>query len=119
MPEALAPPGQRGHLEIRPQAVERVGRRAAVEVDGVVRGVAGRLARHELPAVASRRDGDRVRLDVAVAVTWGLPLGEVATAVQRSVAARVEELTALHVETVDVSVDSVVLPPDPGARRAR
>lgn len=113
----LAPPAQRGHLEVRPRVVDRVGRRAATEVDGVVRGTTGRLGRHDLPSVTSRVEAGRVRLDVDVAVAWGRPLAAVAAAVQRTVADRVEELTGLQVDVVDVTVDSVVVAHETPQRR--
>jgi len=115
--EVLAPPAERGHLEIRPRVVDRVGHRAASDVDGVVRGSVGRIARHELPDVSSRVDGRHVRLDIDLAVRWGVPVDSVAAAVQRAVAERVQALTGLVVDAVDVTVESVVVPDVPTAGR--
>jgi len=117
VPDPLAPPAQRGHLEIRPRAVDRVAVGAAGEVDGVVRGTAGRLSRHRLPSVRSRVDGGRVRLDVDVAVAWGRPLAVVAGSVRERVAQRVHELTGLLVDAVDVTVERVVVPDERRAGR--
>jgi uncharacterized alkaline shock family protein YloU len=117
--EVLAPPAQRGHLEIRPAVVDRIARRAAVEVDGVVGGSVGRLARHDLPATRSRVDGRRVRLDVDVAVLWGRPLADVAAGVADRVRSRVTGLTGLAVDGVDVTVLSVVVPDETAGRRVR
>lgn len=117
MRETLAPPRERGHLEIRPRVVDRVGRRAATEVDGVVRGTSGRLGRQDLPSVSSRVDGSRVQLDIDVAVAWGRPAAVVAAAVRDQVAARVQQLTGLVVDAVDVTVDSVVLADEPRTGR--
>lgn len=97
--------------------VDRVGHRAASDVDGVVRGSVGRLARHGLPDVSSRVDRGHVRLDIDLAVRWGVPVGAVAAAVQRAVAERVQELTGLVVDAVDVTVESVVVPDAHAARR--
>lgn len=118
MRDVLAPPRERGHLEIRPRVVDTVGRRAAKGVTGVVAESVGRIARHDLPEVSSRVDGGHVRLDVDLAVAWGAPLASVAAAVQRQVATRVHELTGLVVDSVDVSVATVVVPDEaPTARR--
>lgn len=110
MREVLAPPAERGHLEIHPRVVDRVGSRAAGDVDGVVRTSVGRIARHQLPDVSSRVEGGRVRLDIDLAVRWGRPVAQVAADVQQAVARRVQELTGLVVDAVDVTVESVVVP---------
>lgn len=117
MRDVPAPPAERGHLEIRARVVDRVGHRAATSVSGVVRGSVGRIARHDLPEVSSRVDGAHVRLDVDLAVAWGTPLAQVTAAVQRAVAARVHELTGLVVDSVDVTVEQVVLPDEQAAAR--
>ncbi|WP_380169239.1 Asp23/Gls24 family envelope stress response protein [Jannaschia sp. R86511] len=116
MRDVLAPPRERGHLEIRPRVVDTVGRRAARGVPGVVRDSVGRIARHDLPGVSSRVEGGHVRLDVDLAVAWGRPLAAVSAAVQREVANRVRELTGLVVDAVDVTVESVVVPPEQSER---
>jgi uncharacterized alkaline shock family protein YloU len=108
--DVLPPAAQRGRLDIRPRVVDEVGRRAAAEVDGVLRGPVGRLHRHSLPSVSSRVHGQRVRLGIEVAIAWGRPLAEVAAAVQAAVADKVAQLTGLQVDAVDVTVDSVVVP---------
>ena len=110
MRDVLAPAAERGHLEIRPRVVDRVGWRAATGVTGVVRHSLGRFARHDLPEVSSRVDGGHVRLDVDLAVAWGTSLADVSAAVQREVASRVHTLTGLVVDSVDVTVGSVVVP---------
>ncbi|MFC5382681.1 Asp23/Gls24 family envelope stress response protein [Aquipuribacter nitratireducens] len=111
------PAARRGHLEVRPRVVDRVAALAAREVAGVVRTPAGRLGRGALPAVHSRVDGDRVRLEVDLAVRWGRSLADVAAGVQERVADRVAALTSLHVELVDVTVEEVLVPAPETSRR--
>jgi len=108
--EVLAPPAERGHLEVRPRVVDQVGRISAREVDGVVAGRTGRLVGHELPTATSRVDGRRVRLDVEVATAWGRSATMVAAGVQEHVARRVLALTGLQVDAVHVTVATVVVP---------
>lgn len=110
MRDGLAPAAERGHLDVRPRVVEKVARRAAGEVDGVVPSTAGRLGRTHLPDVSSSVHGRRTRLDVAVALRWGLPAADVAARVRDHVTTRVQQLTGLTVAGVDVSVDALVVP---------
>lgn len=119
MPEPLAPPAERGHLEIRPRVVERVGRRAAREVPGVVPTSVGRLRGRSLPDVGSRVERHHVHLEVDLAVGWGWSLATVCTAVQQAVTDRVEQLTGMVVDAVDVTVEAVVVPADSPTRRVR
>lgn len=113
------PARERGHLDIRPVVVERVARRSAVEVDGVLRTRTGRLSRTELPDVRSRVERGRTRVSIDLAVAWGHPLAQVTAAVQQRLTDRVHELTGLVVDAVDVSVDAVVVPQDEPRRRVR
>ena len=109
MRDVLAPPAERGHLEVHPRVVDQVGRISAGEVDGVVAGRSGRLVGHDLPTVTSRVDGRRVRLEVSVATAWGRSATAVAAGVQEHVARRVLALTGLQVEAVHVTVAAVVV----------
>jgi uncharacterized alkaline shock family protein YloU len=112
--EPLAAPAQRGHLHVVPLVVDRVAGRAATSVAGVVPGTVGRLTRRRLPHVdtrtTTRPDGEHAHVRVEVAVAWGHPLEVVAATVQAAVADRVQHLTGMHVDRVDVAVDDVVVP---------
>ena len=113
MHEVLAPPAERGHLQVQPRVVDQVGRLSAREVDGVVAGRSGRLVGHDLPTATSRVDGRRVRLDVSIATAWGRSATTVATGVQEHVARQVLALTGLQVDAVHVTVAAVVVPEAP------
>lgn len=96
----LPEPGERGTLDIAAAVPEKIARRAAAEVDGV---------RRPVRADAELARG-RATLELELGVEYPRPVGEVAAEVQGRVASRVEELTGLTVEAVDVTVSELPLP---------
>jgi hypothetical protein len=105
-PDRPPDPAVRGLLDIAPAVPEKIARRVAGEVDGAAGPV--------------RADADmapsRANLRLELGVEYPRPVGEVAAEVQRRVASRVQELTGLTVETVDVTVSDL---PGPARRRRR
>lgn len=102
----------RGRTYVAGRAVERVARRLAQEVDGVVTrnapaGVVAMLT-SDLPVVAVESAGRHHRLAVRIAVSWDHDARAVAAAVQRSVRRRVAETTGDVVDRVDVTVAALV-----------
>lgn len=97
-------PGERGTLVIHDRVVETIATTAACEVDGVRRsggtldGVVGR----RFPKVEARTAGTRTRVSVEVAVQWPVPLAQVLAQVRDHVRSRVQGLTGLDVDAVDV-----------------
>ena len=96
----------RGRTEIKPRVTERIAEVAATRVPGVARQDAtfGR----GLPRAEARQAGERVRLQVRIAVLWGRPLAQVAADTRTAVAQQVNALTGLVVDTVDVDIDTVL-----------
>lgn len=108
----MAETALRGWTHIADRAVERIARRFAQEVDGVVtrdRGpVVVSLVTQDLPTVTVESAGDRRRLALRVAIGWDRDARAVATDVQRSVRRRVRETTGSDVDRVDVTVVALV-----------
>jgi uncharacterized alkaline shock family protein YloU len=113
----LAPPvldaatgdaGSRGSLEISPRAVERIAEATAVQAAGVLRQEAtfGR----GLPKAKVQLAGQRVRVDVELAVEWGFPLADLAAEVRSRLNRTIATLTGLGVDSVSVDISAVELP---------
>ncbi|WBQ04671.1 Asp23/Gls24 family envelope stress response protein [Kribbella sp. CA-293567] len=103
---AAGEPGTRGRTEISTRVTERIAEVAATRVPGVARQDAtfGR----GLPRAEARQTGERVRLQLRIAVLWGRPLAQVAADTRTAVAGQVNALTGLVVDTVDVEIDTVL-----------
>jgi uncharacterized alkaline shock family protein YloU len=100
--------GDRGRLEISPRAVERIAEATALEARGVLRKEAtfGR----GLPAAKGQLAGQRVRLEVEVAVEWGYPLAALAAEIRGRIIRTVADLTGLRVDAASVDISAVELP---------
>jgi uncharacterized alkaline shock family protein YloU len=99
-------PEMRGRTEIKPRVTERIAEVAATRVPGVAQqeSTFGR----GLPRAEARQAGQRVRLQLRIAVLWGRPLAQVAADTRTAVAEQVNALTGLVVDTVDVHIDTVL-----------
>lgn len=102
-------PGNRGSLEIKHKAVERLATLAARRTGGVSDRQQGLrvLGSRDLPKADVTVTGDRVRAQIAVAVTWPSPLAKVAADVRSAVARDLSELGIYTVERVDVTVQCI------------
>jgi uncharacterized alkaline shock family protein YloU len=70
------------------------------------------LSGRRAKGIRVERFGDAVRVVLNVSVTYGKPVPEVADQAQRAVREAVASMTGLEVETVDVYVDAIDLPPE-------
>ncbi|WP_179272816.1 MULTISPECIES: Asp23/Gls24 family envelope stress response protein [unclassified Rhodococcus (in: high G+C Gram-positive bacteria)] len=106
---AAVDPGERGSLEIKHKAVERLAVLAARSTDAVAGPQPGLrvLSGRDLPKADVTISGSRVRAQVAVAVTWPSPLAKVAADVRAAVARDLSELGIYTVDRVDVTVQCV------------
>ena len=98
---------ERGQTTIADRVLETLARRAALEIPGVVRHSTGSdllPMGSDHPAATVESAGDRVRLRLEVALTWGTAVPEVASTVRQHVRRRVSEQTGKVVDRVDVSV---------------
>lgn len=102
-------PGQRGSLIVRDRVVVSIATHAALEVPGVSRHASGldRVTGRDLPRVQVHVRGDRVRAELDIAVEWPRPLAEVAAAVRSRVMDRLDALSGLRVDAVDVRVPTI------------
>ncbi|MCZ4517427.1 Asp23/Gls24 family envelope stress response protein [Rhodococcus ruber] len=107
--ETLNDPGERGSLEIKHKAVERLAVLAARGTESVTDRNPGLrvLGGRDLPKADVTINGTRVRAQVAVAVTWPSPLAKVAANVRAAVARDLSELGIYTVDRVDVTVQCV------------
>ncbi|WP_162248355.1 Asp23/Gls24 family envelope stress response protein [Rhodococcus sp. Leaf278] len=107
--ETLNDPGERGSLEIKHKAVERLAVLAARSTESVTDRHPGLrvLGGRDLPKADVTITGTRVRAQVAVAVTWPSPLAKVAANVRAAVARDLSELGIYTVDRVDVTVQCV------------
>lgn len=105
----LADPGERGTLEIRDRALNRLATTAALAVPGVVRNGQS-LGTRALPQALTMQEDGELTVLVQIAVDWPCVLTEVARAVQLTVADHLLRLTGIPVARADVSITRV-LPP--------
>lgn len=114
---------ERGRTVVADRAVQRLARRFALEVDGVVPRSTGpsivSALTSDLPTVTVESAGNRTWLDVRIAVAWERPACAVAAQVQRSLVERVAEATGTVVDRVDVTVTTLVPPGSASSERRR
>jgi uncharacterized alkaline shock family protein YloU len=105
-------PGRRGRLDIHDRVIERVVRRAALGVPGVVRHqpAASRVVGGGLPRVHLTVAHGHVSVAVDVAVSWPRPVAATAAAVRERVRGDVRAFTGLVVDSAHVSVAALVVP---------
>lgn len=118
----LVPDGTaRGTTTIADKVLERLAARAALEVPGVVRHSTGpdvlSAVTPDLPRASAQVAGDRVSVDLKVAVDWAASAHEVAASVRRHAREELQRLTGKTVDRVDVTVSALVAAPAAGIRR--
>jgi uncharacterized alkaline shock family protein YloU len=110
-----------GEIEISEDVVANIAAHCAARTPGVVElsegfvGGIGKLLRHGFPGQAEASKGVKVEMaeksaviDLSVAVREGHPIPTVAAALQRTVKEKVESMTGLQVERVNVFVRDIV-----------
>lgn len=118
LPVADRDPGsaaERGRTRIADRVVEKIAARAVAEVDnatGVARQLLGVRLGSPGPGSAARVDaevdGGVVTVRAAMAVRWPAPVRAVTRQVRTHVTERVESLTGLRVEQVDIDVTTLL-----------
>jgi len=109
MPESIQLEG----LDVAPGVLETIAVLAAHDVDGVmcvpgVAGLAGLVQKGGGRGVSVTLDEDgTLRVILHLTMSYGAPLRDVASAVQRAVADALLTQTGQHVSAVDVFVDDV------------
>lgn len=100
----------RGRTTIADKVLERLARRVALEVPGVVRhssGGPGPLG-STLPTSSVERGGDRARVTLSLAVAWATPAQAVAAEVRDAVRRHLADQTGTAIDRVDVTVAALV-----------
>ncbi|MGQ7294916.1 Asp23/Gls24 family envelope stress response protein [Quadrisphaera sp. KR29] len=124
--QALAEPGERGHLQVAERVVVAIARAAAQEVPGVASpsqvkgspagglslgGVGEQLSSavgRTLPRASAQVAGSRARITVELALLWPHPAAAVAQRVREHVSERLAQYAAVSTDSVTVTVTSVV-----------
>jgi uncharacterized alkaline shock family protein YloU len=116
-----------GDIEISEDVVANIAAHCAARTPGVVElseGIVGGLSkflRHSFPGQGETSKGVKVEItektaviDLSIAIREGHPIPTVASALQRSVKEKVEAMTGLQVERVNVYVRGIIsLMPEP------
>lgn len=101
-----------GKTTIADKVLERLATGAALEVPGVLRHRPGpdvlAAVTSDAPRATVEVAGERVRIDLKVAVEWEASAREVAAELRRHVADQVGRVTGKHVDRVDVTVGALV-----------
>lgn len=114
----------RGETTISPTVIARIAKRAATEVDGVelvsgggIRGLFDALRTSRTPGTNVDVAARHTAVELTLAVAWPRPVGSVTDAVRLHVRSRVQELTGYEVTDVDIKVDALPAPAQPGRVR--
>lgn len=105
---------ERGRLEIRTRAVERIAAAAAAEIGptgGAVTRVLGQALgsadQQGRPSVTATVAGDLVTLEMSLSVPWPSPVREVADLVRSRVGQRLHDLAGLRLGHADITVTAL------------
>lgn len=99
------PAAERGTLDVKQRVVQRIAERAAQEIEGTVAAShSGLRALTDRSSVSVRMLGGRAWIDLTVDATWPCEATAVGEHVREHVHRRTNELSATHVERVDVTV---------------
>lgn len=100
---------ERGTLDVRTRAIERLAERAVLETPGTVahRGSLGGLIGGSAPSAHVSTSGPGVRVVLDVAATYPADIGRIAAEVRDHVLRRAADLSGVGVTTVDVTVHLV------------
>ena len=91
------------------------------QVPGVVATGSGlnKMVGRLYPKVTADVAGSRARLSIEIAVAWPLPLADVCARVRDTLSIRLNELTGLSIDSIDVTAAKVVQPEPPTRKRVQ
>ncbi|MBQ7718893.1 MAG: Asp23/Gls24 family envelope stress response protein [Clostridia bacterium] len=107
-----------GTVKISEEVVSTIASLAATGIEGVssMNGtIAGGLVellgvkKNNTKGIKVDIDGNNVTLDIHISVIFGYKIPEVAWEIQEKVKAKVEEITGLNVEKVNIHVDAIAM----------
>ncbi len=123
-PAGLREPAERGRTAIADRVVEKIAARAVAEVDnatGVARSVLGvRLGStgpDSTAKVSADVDGGVVAVKAVMSVRWPAPVRTVTRQVRTNVTDRIQDLTGLRVQYVDIEVTTLLADTGDDSRR--
>jgi len=110
-----------GTTTIADKVLERLAARAALEVPGVLRHSVGpdvlSAITSDLPRASAETAGDRVSIDLKVALDWQAPAHEAAAALRAHLREQLERQTGKTVDRVDVTIAALLTAPSNLGRR--
>ncbi|OIJ26040.1 Asp23/Gls24 family envelope stress response protein [Nocardioides luteus] len=111
--DASDPAEDRGTLDVRNKALQRIIERVALSVPGTVvhRSGLGRVIGSALPKADITAEGRAVRVKLDVAMAWPGNVSRVATSARDAVRQEAFRLSGIEIRSVDVTVHAV----DPSA----
>ena len=116
-----ADPEERGSTTVSPAVVQRIAEVEVCRVPGVVATGSGleKVVGRQYPKVNANVAGARARLSMEIAVAWPLPLADTCARARDTLISRLEELTGLSIDAVDITAAKVVQPEPPTTRRVQ
>lgn len=111
--ETADPMADRGTLDVRNKALQRIIERIVLQIPGTVahRNTLGRLTGTALPKADITAEGRAVRVKLDIAMAWPGDVARVATAARDAVRQEAFRLSGIQIRSVDVTVHAV----DPSA----
>ena len=106
-----------GKVKIHHEAIATIAGKVVGSVQGVVRmsgSIVGNIAeklgkRTADKGIRTEVVGEEVKIDVSVVVCYGSKIPDIAWQIQKKVRKAIEELTGLHVKSVNVNIEGVQL----------
>lgn len=106
-----------GKVKIHHEAISAIAGHAVGSIPGVVKmsgsiveNIAEKLGKkYADKGIRTEVMGEEVKIDVSVVVRYGAKIPEIAWQIQKNVRKNVEEMTGLHVTSVNVNIEGVEL----------
>ncbi len=107
--EATTSPDERGTLDVRHKAIQRIVEHAVLQTPGTVahRSTLGRLTGAGSPKATITMEGRAARVEVDVAAIWPCDVDRIATAVRNTVLTEAFRLSGVQIRAVDVTLHTV------------
>lgn len=114
-----------GKVKIHHEAISTIASQVVSGIKGVVKmsgsiveNIAERLGKRS-PDKGIRTEvvGEEVKVGVSIVVCYGAKIPEIAWQIQKNVRKAIEEMTGLHVTSINVNVEGVQLPKEEGEQK--
>ncbi|MEI7056518.1 Asp23/Gls24 family envelope stress response protein [Nocardioides sp. CCNWLW239] len=103
------PTADRGTLDVRNRAVQRIVENLALQLPGTVarQSTLGRITGMALPKADVTAEGRAVRVKLDIAITWPGNISRIGTAARETVRREAFRLSGIEIRSVDVTVHAV------------